>query len=251
MMANAAVDPLRLPLTFTAEETGSTVALNVNGTLTIPGMHYRMGKSGSWMPYTAGTVIDLPNIGDSCQFWNSRETLSESEANYATFAFSGRVASIGNIQSLLNWSMIVPAWGFSHLFRFSSKLTTLPLLPALTVEERGYRLFAAYSGAGNHVSICYETSFGTLGFGFLESGITSVELIGSSRPQQYQLYQVFKGCAKLSTIKVHFTQWVDADAISQWVSGVSSTGTFYKPSALPEEYGTSRIPTGWSVVNID
>ena len=30
---------------------------------------------------------------------------------------------------------------------------------------------------------------------------------------------------------------------------VASSGTFTKPTALAEEYGTSRIPTGWTVVN--
>jgi hypothetical protein len=63
---------------------------------------------------------------------------------------------------------------------------------------------------------------------------------------------MFKGCTNLKEIIVHFTAYrVDANhlALFEWVKGVSSTGTFYKPSALPEQYGTDRIPEGWSVVN--
>ena len=60
---------------------------------------------------------------------------------------------------------------------------------------------------------------------------------------------MFSGCKHLSLIKVHFTAW--GSQTIAWVSNVPSTGTFYKPSALPDEFSTDRIPTGWSVVNID
>ena len=60
---------------------------------------------------------------------------------------------------------------------------------------------------------------------------------------------MFYGCVQLSLIKVHFTAW--GTQTSAWVSNVPSTGTFYKPSALPDEFSTDRIPTGWTVVNID
>ena len=60
---------------------------------------------------------------------------------------------------------------------------------------------------------------------------------------------MFRGCTKLSLIKVHFTAW--GSQTSKWVSNVASTGTFYKPSTLPDEFSTDKIPTGWTVVNID
>ena len=60
---------------------------------------------------------------------------------------------------------------------------------------------------------------------------------------------MFRDCAKLSLIRVHFTAW--GAQTSKWVTSVSSAGTFYKPSALSEEFGESKIPTGWTVVNID
>ena len=60
---------------------------------------------------------------------------------------------------------------------------------------------------------------------------------------------MFNGCTDLSLIKVHFTAW--GIQTTDWVTSVSSAGTFYKPSALSEEFGESKIPTGWTVVNID
>ena len=65
----------------------------------------------------------------------------------------------------------------------------------------------------------------------------------------YCYYSMFQDCTGLALIKVHFTAW--GSQTSSWVSNVASAGTFYKPTALPEEYGTSKIPTGWAVVNID
>ena len=60
---------------------------------------------------------------------------------------------------------------------------------------------------------------------------------------------MFSGCTGLALMKVHFTAW--GIQTTSWVTSVSSAGTFYKPSALSEEFGVSNIPTGWTVVNID
>lgn len=227
MMANAAVDPLKVPLTFTAEEAGSTVALNTVGTQTISSMHYRMGKSGAWMPYTAGTVIDLPNIGDSCQFWNGSKYLSDSSGKRANFKLTGKVGASGNIQSLLNWRTDGYPFGcFNHLFLSQSALTKMPIIPAVT-SMQAYYLNNAFHGTS-----------------IAKAEIPGMPLLESC------YYRTFMSCTKLKEIRVHFTEWHNT-ATNEWVSSVSPTGTFYKPSALPEEYGVSRIPTGWTVVNID
>lgn len=228
LMANAAVDPLKMPLTFTAEEAGATVALDVNGTLTIPGMHYRMGKSGAWMPYTAGTVINLPNIGDSCQFWNSAETLSVGGNDYATFAIPKKVAASGNIQSMLNWREDCPDYAFVRLFSNCAGLTKMPELPAEKIGKSTY--WFCFFGCTSLV----ETTLIRAQQGVTASSFESM----------------LRGCAKLSTIRT-LTPKLDGSVSFYWVYGVPSTGTFYKTSALAETYGYNNIPTGWTVVNID
>lgn len=252
MIANAtASDPmLKVPLTFTAEEAGATVTLNVYGSVTIPAMHYRMGKSGLWLPYTAGTVIDLPNIGDSVQFWNNAETLSAWTNDYAGFSLPKKVAASGNIQSMLNWRTDCPFRCFNQLF-LGVKLTSLPLMPAKIIGGSSY-----YNMYGNYSKI-YQTKL-ILDFplsteSFLHmfqfaTGFEAVELRGE-RTETVNMRAMFRGCTTLKEITVHFTSWVGES--SDWVLDVSSGGTFYKPSALPEEYGTARIPEGWTVVNID
>ena len=63
---------------------------------------------------------------------------------------------------------------------------------------------------------------------------------------------MFAGCSKLSSIEVDFDSWDLYDyqnATYGWVSGVASTGTFKKPTALTTTRGVSYIPTNWSIVN--
>jgi hypothetical protein len=249
MMANAAVDLLTVPLTFTAEEAGAAVALNTTG-ITIPGMHYRMGTSGLWMPYTAGAVIDLPNIGDSCQFWNSESTLSTSLNDEARFSIYKKVRANGNCMSLLNWIDYCPDYCFSRLFEKQSTCSGEILLPAKRLG-----MYCHYWMLGPDCRVtaklpattlsesCYRGMFGR------NNTLQSI-VLPATKLVPYCYYFMFEYGGYLSEIKVSFTEWHE-NATTNWVNGVSKTGTFYKPSALPEEYGISRIPEGWTVVNID
>lgn len=81
------------------------------------------------------------------------------------------------------------------------------------------------------------------------TGLTSAPELPATTLAANCYYSMFHGCGNISIIKIHFTAWGTQTA--NWVAGVSSTGIFYKTSALPEEYGTDKIPTGWTVMNID
>ena len=93
--------------------------------------------------------------------------------------------------------------------------------------------------AGN----CYDSMFSGC------TGLTSAPELPATTLAPSCYRQMFSGCTKLSLIKVHFTAW--GSQTSKWVSNVASAGTFYKPHVLTEEYGNDKIPTGWTVVNID
>ena len=77
--------------------------------------------------------------------------------------------------------------------------------------------------------------------------LTSAKIMASVM-RSLALSSALKGCSRIADIEVSFSSW-DGNFSGDWVSGVAASGTFTKPSALPEEYGTSRIPTGWTVVN--
>lgn len=65
---------------------------------------------------------------------------------------------------------------------------------------------------------------------------------------------MFYGCSNFSDLTVHFTEW-DPEGTSNctngWLDGVSATGVFRCPKALPIERGPARIPEGWDVEYID
>ena len=90
---------------------------------------------------------------------------------------------------------------------------------------------------------CYRSMFSGC------TGLTSAPELPATTLATNCYYSMFSGCTGLSLIKVHFTAW--GVQTNNWVNKVLPTGTFYKPSALPEEFSTSKIPTGWTVVNID
>ena len=90
---------------------------------------------------------------------------------------------------------------------------------------------------------CYNSMFSGC------TGLTSAPELPATTLASSCYNSMFRGCTNISLIKVHFTAW--GTQTNNWVSNVPSTGTFYKPNALAEEYGANKIPTGWTVVNID
>ena len=62
---------------------------------------------------------------------------------------------------------------------------------------------------------------------------------------------MFQGCTNLNYIKAMFTSDPSSSYTSNWVSGVSSTGTFVKNRAATwTNTGVNGIPTGWAVEEV-
>ena len=210
------------PLTLTAAADSSSVTLNAYGSVDATKLFYRLGKSGQWSAYTAGTEVPLTTTGDAVQFWNQNNTLSNSINNYFLFAMSGRINASGNIQSLINYRADCPYGCFTYLFANASSLLTAPDCPAETVADRSY----------------WETFRGC-------RRLASVKL-GAKTILNNTFYRTFRYCSALESIEVNFTSWT---YMTDWVEGVAAAGTFIKPAALSEDYANNRIPTGWTVVN--
>ena len=81
------------------------------------------------------------------------------------------------------------------------------------------------------------------------TGLTSAPELPATTLASACYSYMFRDCVQLSLIKVHFTAW--GSQTTKWISNVSPTGTFCKPRVLTEEYGDDKIPTGWTVVDID
>ena len=221
-------------LRFTAESANSSVQLTAVGSA--PAVTLIKSYDGvNWEDYTVGEVIELPNIGDSVYLAageGGNKKFGSSASDYHKFVMSGLIAAHGDITSIITFDLhhyALISYCYSGMFSGCTGLTSAPELPATTLETNCYRRM--FSGC---------------------TGLTSApELPATTIAKKSYCYrEMFSGCTGLSLIKVHFTTpW--ATYTESWVDGVSANGTFYKPSALMESYGTGKIPTGWTVVNID
>ena len=168
---------------------------------------------------------------------------------------------------------------YSNMFSGCTSLTSLPNLPATTLEQSCYSgMFKGtpitgvpsnYLQATTMANTCYGGMFGgctaltaapelpatTLAYNCYNgmfTGCTSLttapELPATTLVNQCY-YGMFKGCTNLNYIKCMAIYTV-SNATSQWVSGVSSTGTFVKNSSMTSwTAGVNGIPNGWVVEN--
>ena len=145
MIAAASVDPLKkVPLTLTAVQAGSTVALNATGSPTVSGLQYRYGTSGAWSAYTCGTALTLASVEDAVQFQNTENALSTGSNDYVSFAFSGKIAASGNAMSMLNWREVCSDYCYRRMFYNCTGLTQAPELPATTLVSNCYSYMFSY-----------------------------------------------------------------------------------------------------------
>lgn len=143
--------------------------------------------------------------------------------------------------------------GCLYMFSGCTSLKTVPedLLPATELEEGAYEyMFSGCSGLTNIPKLPAKV-IPNLGYYQMFNNCTSLTKV----PEEYfkatsclgtsAFYQMFNGCSKLNEIYTYFSTWNGTD---NWVKSVAATGTFYCVDKLPQTFGTSNIPTGWTVI---
>ena len=244
-------------LCFTAEADNSSVQLAAAGSA--PAVTLVKSFDGvNWEAYAVGEVIDLQSVGDFVYLAageGGNETFGSSTSAYHQFVINGLVAASGDITSIRRFDLeqtTLATYCYISMFDGCTGLTSAPELPATTIAIGCYQyMFSGCTGltsapelpATTLARACYSHMF----YGC--TGLTSAPELPATTLARAGYNSMFAGCTNISLIQVHFTVWGSQTAA--WVSGVSPTGTFYKPTALPEEYGGNRIPPGWAVVNID
>jgi hypothetical protein len=237
------------PLTLTAEEAGSTVAIAIEkGSPTVSGLQYRVGTSGAWLPYSIDTVIPLANVGDCVQFQNTENALNTLD-NYAKFSLTGKIAGSGSIMSMLNYSDACVEYCFGCLFINNNALTTPPEFPAMKLALRCY-----YSTFEDCTALtvapalpAMELAPGCYRSMFYRTAITSIVLLATKLVDDCYAFMLNQ-LPSMVRIEVGFTEW-HSNATDGWVNGVASDGIFVCPSDLPEyQDGNSRMPYNWTIV---
>jgi hypothetical protein len=218
-------------------------------------LQYRMEGEKSWKLYKDNAEITV-NPNEAVQFQKKNTIWSNGGMDYGYFVIPDgtKFNAEGNIQSLLNYSNSVSyQCCFYKLFKQCDGLIDASqlILPSTTLTNSCYaHMFYGCSNLVNGPALPATTLATNCYLGMFEecpSLVNAPELPATTLATECYA-QMFYGCTNLKEIKVHFTAYNNS-ALNDWVNGVSSTGTFYKQSALPLEYGLNRIPEGWTVIN--
>lgn len=247
-------------LKFTAEAANSSVQLTAVGSAPVVTL-IKSFDGVNWSEYTVGDVISLPSVGDFVYLAageGGNRYFGRATGDCYRFVMTGLVAATGDIESIREFSLTHTAMTqgcYRGLFRDCTSLTSIPEIEVGASSTYSHQnMFRGCTGIVGVIKIqmekissvncCYYMFYGC-------SGITGVEIETeeASSTSTNAMSSMFRNCSNLSSIKVHFKKW--GSNKGNWVDGVSEHGTFYKPSELSEEYGTDKIPTGWTVVNID
>jgi len=138
---------------------------------------------------------------------------------------------------------------YTSMFEDCSSLTTAPELPATTLADYCYEdmFFGCYALTTAPELPATTLAMGCYSFMFSHChSLTTAPELPAIELETGCYAWMFAECINLNSITVHFGDWDNAFT-SNWVYGVPSGGTFICPAGLPEEYGDSRIPTGWTV----
>ena len=139
---------------------------------------------------------------------------------------------------------------YYSMFEGCTALTEAPVLPATSVTTYSYyRMFANCTSLTNARSVIHATSLGG-NYCFKEMFLGCTSLVKAPRIiasglGAYSCQRMFYGCSSLNWVMVSLNAWRN-DATTDWLEGVSPTGTFRCSSLwLPIVRGSSNIPEGW------
>lgn len=239
-------------LTFKGTATTNAVQLSAVGTPDAITLNYSK-NGGAWTAYSVGDTINLAS-GDIVAISGANDHFSKSDSSYYRFQMTGTIEAGGNIQSLMNYSDSCTDYCYNYLFYGCTSLITPPQLNATTLATYCYSNMFRNCTNLSTVPILPVTTLaqGCYGQMFYNCrSLTAAPYLPATTLVHTCYSGMFNGCTKLSSISVAFTSWTGAyNPTPNWVTSVQTTsGTFTCPSALSAEFGISRIPNNWTVVN--
>lgn len=212
-------------LTFLAKENGTFTFTPQNSNV----ISYSTDDGETW---TEGNTVSVNN-GDKIMW---KGTMTPSKSGIGTFSSTASFDVQGNVMSLLygdNYKEQTDLTGknraFHDLFKNNTKVVNARSLslPATTLSTSCY--YSMFQGC---------------------TSLTTAPKLPATKLVNYCYTSMFQGCTNLSYIKAMFTTTPNAflGYTTDWVDGVSSSGTFVKNSAATwTTTGTDGIPNGWTV----
>ena len=194
----------RKPLTFTATENNSSVALKrigaINGTYA-----YRL-NDGAWTPYnlTANGVAIPLDAGDRVQFYCTTSNSSFTTSKYLQFVMTGKVEASGHTTSILRRKLNTTTLNlrcYYSLFKDCISLTQAPLLPSTVLSANCYQSMfqgctsltqAPVLSATTLANYCYQSMFQGC------TSLTQAPALPATTLKLYCYNYMFSGCTSLT-----------------------------------------------------
>ena len=149
----------------------------------------------------------------------------QSATSYACYNMFKNCTSLTNVPASL--PSAIYNYCYYGMFEGCTSLTTAPALPATTL----------YTG-------CYRQMFKRC------TSLVNAPALPATTLSQQGYLQMFYGCTNLNNVKCLAIDLSAANCVDNWLTSVSSTGTFTKNANMTSwPSGSSGIPTGWTVVD--
>ena len=179
--------------------------------------------------------------------------------SYAQILAEKNIDVMGNIMSLvygdnfINNNTLESSYTFLGLFESNIKLVNAKdlILPATTLADHCYSsMFSSCHALTTAPELPATTLTKSCYYAMFERcfALTTAPELPATTLTDYCYGSMFYDCYNLNYIKAMFTTTPSTTYTSNWVSGVSSRGTFVKNSAATWNVtGTYGIPSGWTV----
>ena len=213
-----------------------------------PTVYYGIGKFSATGNFNiSGNIMSL-HYGDD--FVGQTDLTGKRHAFYTLFSYNNKLVSAENL--------ILPAttlenYCYGSMFQTCTSLVTAPELPATTLADTCYvsmfhnctsLVTAPELPATTLANSCYYCMFISC------TSLTSAPELPATTLIGRCYGEMFHGCTNLNYIKCLATNIPEDDCTSNWVNGVSPTGTFVKASSMSSwTTGNDGIPSGWSIEN--
>ena len=148
---------------------------------------------------------------------------------------------------------------YFSMFQNCTSLTTAPELPATTLANDCYH--SMFSGCTSLITApaLPATYIPEQAYRYMYTKCTSLvkapDILATSRIQptsdNWTLASMFQGCSNLNYLKCMLPEGNNGvgSGFSDWLKGVSATGTFVAPSSANWTTGANGIPAGWTRVD--
>lgn len=225
--------------------------------LSISGLSYSIDNCQTWTSLGTSASPSL-NAGEKIYFKGSMSPTSS--AGIGTFSMTKQCNVGGNIMSLLFADDFVGQEdltgyknAFRYLFQYGTYLISAEklVLPATTLANNCYYYMfrdctslttAPELPTTTLATFCYYRMF------YDCTSLTTAPELPATTLANYCYYYMFCGCANLNYIKMLATDISASNCLGNWVSGVSSEGTFVKnKDATWTKTGVSGVPIGWTI----